>query len=109
VTATAIAAVAPFEMPEKSSSASLSPSPSPLLSSGRMVGVAEVVGTSCVDVAGVVVRDVGADVLDMVELLDIALFPTAGGPSVSPSRAWAACLIGKAVSPESPAILKRFE
>jgi hypothetical protein len=74
-----------------------------------MVGVAEVVGTSCVDVAGVVVRDVGADVLDMVELLDVALLPTAGGPSVSPSRAWAACLIGKAVSPESPAILKRFE
>jgi hypothetical protein len=55
------------------------------------------------------ILDVGADVLDMVELLDDALLPTAGGPSVLPSRAPAACLMGKAVSPESPAMLKRSE
>ena len=56
-----------------------------------------------------VVVDAGADVLVMVELLGNALLPTAGGPSVLPSRACAACLIFNAVSPESPAMLKRSE
>jgi len=111
VTATAMAAVAPFEMPVKSSSWS-----SLLLSSGELVDVTVLVGTSCASVAAVEVLDVGllvapvgADVLAAVELLDDALLPTAGGPSVLPSRALAACLIFKAVSPESPFILKRSE
>ena len=55
------------------------------------------------------VVDGGAEVLVIVDVLDDALLPTAGGPSVSPSRACAACLIFNAVSPESPAMLKRFE
>lgn len=116
VAATAIAAVAPLEMLEGwvwgsalSLLLSLSLSLSLLLSSGRGVDVAEIVGTSCEGVVEVAVLDVGADVLVMVELLDDALLPTAGGPFVLPSRAWAACLIGRAVSPVSPAILKRSE
>jgi len=89
----------------------LSPSPPVSLSllSGEGVDVAEIMGTSCVDVVEAVVVDAGADVLVMVELLGNALLPTAGGPSVLPSRACAACLIFNAVSPESPAMLKRSE
>jgi hypothetical protein len=112
VTAAAIPAMAPLEMPAESSSASESPSPVLSLSvfSGEDVDVAKMTGTSSVDVVeAVVVVDVGADVLLIVELLGNALLPTAGGPSVLPSRAIAACLIFNAVSPESPAMLKRSE
>ena len=114
VTAAAIPAMAPLEMPAKSSSASESASPVLSLSvlSGEDVDVdvAKMTGTSSVDVVeAVVVVDAGADVLLIVELLGNALLPTAGGPSVLPSRAIAACLIFNAVSPESPAMLKRSE
>ena len=112
VTAAAIPAMAPLEMPANSSSASESPSPVLSLSvlSGEDVDVAKMTGTSSVDVVeAVVVVDAGADVLLIVELLGNALLPTAGGPSVLPSRAIAACLIFNAVSPESPAMLKRSE
>jgi hypothetical protein len=112
VRAAAIPAMAPLEMPAKSSSASSSASPVLSLSvlSGEDVDVAKMTGTSSVDVVeAVVVVDVGADVLLIVELLGNALLPTAGGPSVLPSRAIAACLIFNAVSPESPAMLKRSE
>ena len=55
-----------------------------------------------------------------VELLEVELatllvavdgesLPTAGGPAVLPFRANAACLMGNAVSPVRPAMLKRFE
>lgn len=51
---------------------------------------------------------VGVEELDVL-LLEGASLPTAGGPSVLPSRSCAACLILSAVSPVRPEMLKRLE
>lgn len=105
MTPTARPAVAPLERPEDEDSA---------------VGVSEGAVSAAVELsAGDEEVTAGLPVgvllswVDVVDTLDVLVeessLPTAGGPTVLPSNAWAACFIWSAVSPESPEMLKRFE
>lgn len=108
VTATAIAAVAPFDSPEDV----LSSSGDTVVSAGGPSEVSVdvkwvVVGPSAMVVEPIVLLEV--ELATLLVVVDGASFPTAGGPAVLPSKAIAACLIVNALSPVSPKILKRSE
>lgn len=107
VAPTAIPAMAPFDMPSEEADSSADAS--------EMAGVAVVNRVSAgplVDAAALLVSLVDCvevEELVLVELCAGLSLPTEGGPSVLPSRAWAACLMASAVSPLSPGMLKRSE
>lgn len=113
VAATAMPAIAPLERFEDE-----------LVPSGNAVGadveladgsvvVADGVAVAASDVgallAGLLAVDEELEVLVALELVDGASLPTADGPSVLPSSAFAARLNLRAVSPVRPFKLKRLE